>query len=103
MIGTRHTTRHACDSEHLPNCYNPRLDLTACVCGERWWRGQVGTWHSRPLRGTGHYTSAGRYVSGDIEAWDRYFLHAPGCDGDHPHICGGGESMAAAEVFGGAA
>lgn len=34
LIGLPADERHACsDDGHLPNCYNPRLDLTACVCG----------------------------------------------------------------------
>lgn len=91
LIGVRHDSRHACtEGEHLPNCYNPGLDLTACVCGAVWWRGQVGTWHSRALK---HVNETGRRPTYTIVGWDRYFLHAPGCrnrrrEPSVSHVCG---------------
>lgn len=111
LIGKRFADRHSCtDADHLPNCHNPWHDLTACVCGAVWWRGQVGTWHSRAL-----YRETGRTPGGnpvrEVEAWDRYFLHAPGCGNRRVvpaagHVCGGSAGSAgitAAEAFGRAA
>lgn len=95
LIGLQHEQRHACTDElHLPNCYNPSSNLTACACGDVWWVGQVGTWHSKPLHAPGHYTSSNRFVTGGIVGWDRYFLHLAECldqsiAPDLRHVCGG--------------
>ena len=102
-IGVKQTGRHACtDSLHLPNCYNPQLDLTACVCGRVWWRGQVGAWHSRQLRISNGFTPGGRPLS-EVVGWDRYFLHAPECPDDAVvphlrHVCGGSVGTSYAEA-----
>lgn len=104
MIGHLHAERHACtDSEHLPNVYNPGIDLTACVCGDVWWRGRVGTWHSAQIREPGHYSTTDRYISGAVIGWDRYFLHVCGSDDVAPartHLCREVEPMTAAEAHG---
>ncbi|HET6916623.1 MAG TPA: hypothetical protein VFH56_11090 [Acidimicrobiales bacterium] len=107
LIGARMDGRHSCGDYHLPNCYNPGSNLTACACGERWWRGHVGTWHSRHLIAVAGETATGRPVY-EALGWDRYFLHAAGCSvtdvlPNEGHICGDAESMTAAEAFGGAA
>lgn len=35
------------DHKHLPATYNPQHDVTACICGGRWWDGQTSTtWKS---------------------------------------------------------
>ena len=93
MIGQQHPEPHACGDVHLPNCYAPHLNLTACCCGEWWWRGQIGVWRSRQIRETGRATASGRWRAGDVVGYDRYFLHRPDCsDGgdtnpDPTHRC----------------
>lgn len=105
MIGEQHAAHHACGIEHLPNCYNPNLDLTACVCGDIWWRGHAGVWRSRALYepapsqplpptlavgiGAVGLSEAPRVIVG----WDRYFMHRLDCpdaletDADEGHTC----------------
>lgn len=35
------------DREHLPATYNPLHDVTACICGGRWWEGRTkSVWKS---------------------------------------------------------
>lgn len=108
LIGARHDTRHQCDDQHhLPNCYNPHSDVTACACGDTWWRGRVGTWHSRHIREqvtvTDHH---GTYTRpGAVVAYDRYFLHAADCaesgpDAEPGHLCRETPALSAHEFWG---
>ena len=87
LIGVRSDVRKACGAEHLPGCYNPASRDTYCICGQRRWPGEVGTWHSRAL----YELKQGEALRPEsvIVGWDVYFLHATGCpdrDGE-PHIC----------------
>lgn len=86
------TERLTCDTagQHIPGCHNPQPahlwrgapGVTACVCGARWWPGQVGTWHSsRHARVIGE-SAAGRPIYAPDGPWLTYFLHAHGCPGD---------------------
>lgn len=107
LIGLPADERHACSEDvHLPNCYNPQQNLTACVCGAQWWRGQVGVWRSRQLRReVGRTPTSGRPIF-ETTGWDRYFLHTGDCpDRESPtaetgHRCTDAAPMTAAEAFG---
>ena len=101
MIGVWHADRHQCGDVHLPNVHHN--GLTACVCGEVWWRGNVGVWRSRQLRRLVEWTAAGKPVH-ETTGWDRYFLHAAGCDDtavnpSPEHRCVEAEELTAAEVW----
>lgn len=107
LIGAAADERHACsDDVHLPNCYNPRLDLTACVCGAQWWSGQVGVWRSCLIRReVGRTPTSGRPIY-EAAGWDRYFLHTEDCPdresatAEPVHRCADVAPMSAAEAFG---
>lgn len=105
MIGKPATERHRCsEAVHLPNCFNPGLDLTACVCGATWWRGKVGVWRSGQIRRTVGFTTTGRALT-EVEGWDRYFLHLPDCEeretatAEPGHTCVETAPITAAEAF----
>jgi hypothetical protein len=94
-IGEYRATRLTCaDGAHLPGCYNPSLNLTACRCGAGWWVGAVGVWHSTPRYAAEPAAVRGEAV-GEFYGWDTYFLHATGCPerhGERPcSPCGGAE------------
>jgi hypothetical protein len=106
LIGVAAAERHACaDDVHLPNCFNPQLNLTACACGAQWWRGLVGTWHSREIRRQVGVTTTGRPIT-EVTGWDRYFLHTGNCadretaTADPEHRCTDVAPMTAAEARG---
>lgn len=105
LIGVRHDDRHACtDDRHLPNCWNPNISLTACVCGDVWWRGHVGVWVSRQLREPDQWVKgSNRPRPGAVTGWDRYFLHTAGCPDDARcpgagHVCGDAVGMSYVEA-----
>ncbi len=105
IIGTLHSERLACGDHHLPGCYNPNdRACTACICGEMWWPGQVGTWHSRQIRESDVVPEHGRPRPGAVTGWDVYFLHAPGCRQRKvtpalSHTCGDAAPVTAAEFW----
>lgn len=80
MIGRLRKTRLACGREHLPGVYNPHLDLTACICGKGCWEGQVGTWHSRPLRRQVGVSGPNDRAVYEVTGWDTYYMHADSCE-----------------------
>ncbi|WP_125777168.1 hypothetical protein [Antribacter gilvus] len=104
FIGENRTGRLTCGTEHLPGCYNPGINLTACICGQVWWVGQVGTWHSTarrepapamPTLGVGIGAPGLREADRKLLGWDTYYFHADDCpnrDARKPcHPCGGSE------------
>lgn len=54
------------DRKHLPATYNSWHDVTACLCGMRWWDGRTSTvWKSDAL-----HDHAGR--GAQVIGWDTY-------------------------------
>ncbi len=92
MIGTLRPDKLTCDDEHLPGCFNPHLNVTACICGQAWWVGNVGTWHSverfgpepaLPSLGIG-IGAPGLQDQRVTLGWDTYYLHADHCPKSGP-------------------
>ena len=76
------------DRKHLPATYNQRLDMTACICGVRWWDGPTPTvWRSverfRRCADAPRITYAiGTGANGLVDpyeslGWDTYELRTP--------------------------
>ncbi|MGW8565699.1 hypothetical protein [Isoptericola sp. NPDC055881] len=90
--------------QHIPGCYNPLHDSTACVCGEVWWRGNAGGWHSHRNDLVVGEGAGGRPIY-EPGPWKHYFLHGPFCDRSDispgfDHRCTDVEPVPAAEFWG---
>lgn len=95
---------------HIPGCFNPTFPtrtvgttVTACICGERWWPGHVGTWHIKWAKEKTGERVAGGAIYGDVPV-GHYFLHTDECPNPttHPdfnHLCADVPESSAADTW----